>query len=135
MPSTRATASARQRPADDLLRLADDALQPLLAVEALRVDLVDVLGAGRPRREPAVLRDDLEPADRRAVAGRLGQHGLDRLAGELVALHLLGREPLEHVLLLRARGDVGALVRGAAEALGQAGVDLARVLAGRRLHL
>src|SRR5215210_8683758 len=97
-------------------RLAEDALQPLLAVEALRVDLVDVLRTRRPRREPAMLGDDLEPADRRTVPRRLRQNGLDRLPRELVALHLLGRQPLEHVLLLRAGGDVGALVGRAPEA-------------------
>ena len=52
------------------LGLVEDPLEALLAVEALRVDLVDVLGPGRPRGEPAVLGDDLQAADRRAVAGR-----------------------------------------------------------------
>src|SRR5690349_23734871 len=39
--------------AHDRLCLADDGLQVGLVAEALRVDLVDVLGAGRSGREPA----------------------------------------------------------------------------------
>ena len=55
------------------LRLLLDARQVLGAAEGLGVDLVDVLGARRPGGEPGVLGDDLQPADRRVVARRLGQ--------------------------------------------------------------
>ena len=58
-----------QRLADDLLRLADDGVEVGLVLEALGVDLVDVLGARRPGREPAAGRHHLQPADRRAVPG------------------------------------------------------------------
>ena len=40
-----------------------------LVAEALGVDLVDVLGARRPRGEPAVGRRHLDAADGRAVGG------------------------------------------------------------------
>ena len=63
-------ARAAQRALDDLLRLGDHALEVVLAPEALGVDLVDVLGAGRARREPAALGDDLEAADLGVVARR-----------------------------------------------------------------
>ena len=54
-----------QRLVHHLLRLADDGVEVRLVLEALRVDLVDVLGAGGPRREPAAGGDDLQAADRR----------------------------------------------------------------------
>ena len=60
--------SSAQRALHDLLRLLDDPVEVLLAAERLGVDLVDVLGAGRARREPAARADDLEAADRGAVA-------------------------------------------------------------------
>ena len=41
---------------DDLLGFVDDGVEVSLVAEALGVDLVDVLGAGRPGREPAALR-------------------------------------------------------------------------------
>ena len=49
---------------DDLAGVVLDPGEVLGPEERLGVDLVDVLGAGRPRREPAVLGGDLEAADR-----------------------------------------------------------------------
>src|SRR5688500_7112612 len=67
---------ARRLPADrrrhDVLRFLLDHLQVLGTGEALRVDLVDVLGTGRPRGEPARLRGHLEPAERGSVTRRTG---------------------------------------------------------------
>src|SRR5664279_3572242 len=42
-------------------------LEMLGSPERLGVDLVDILGAGRPRGEPGVLGGDLQPADGGAV--------------------------------------------------------------------
>jgi hypothetical protein len=58
---------------DDVLRGLLHLRQVLGADEGLGVDLVHVLGAGRPGREPAGFRDDLEPPIARIVARRLGQ--------------------------------------------------------------
>ena len=55
-----------------------------LILEALCIDLVDILGAGRPGRKPATLGNDLESADRGAVTWSRGQFGCDRLAGEAI---------------------------------------------------
>ena len=60
--------------AEDLPCVLDDLLQVILALEALRVELVDVLGAGRAGREPAAVGRDLHAADGRVVARRLRQH-------------------------------------------------------------
>ena len=48
--------------------------QMILAEEALGVNLVDFFGARRARREPPILRDHLNPANRAAVSGRCGQN-------------------------------------------------------------
>ncbi len=60
-----------------------------IRAKALGVDLVDVLGAGRPRREPAALGHHLQPADRRAVAGGPGEDRQDLSPGQLGGLDLL----------------------------------------------
>src|SRR5215813_1089201 len=73
------TSSLLEHGADDLLGLLLDAGQLVRSPERLRIQLVDVLGAGRPRREPAGGSDHLEPAKRLAIARcrRLtGDHGL-----------------------------------------------------------
>src|SRR5450759_2072303 len=61
----------RDRTIDDGLCFLQDLIQMIRPVETFRIDLVDVFGPGRPRREPAVLRAHLDAADRRAVAGSL----------------------------------------------------------------
>src|SRR3954462_11258972 len=131
IPNTSGISSPSQRLRHELLGLGDDPLEGLVALEALGVDLVDVLGARWARGEPRALGHDLDPADRRAVAGRLGQDLADRLAGELLPRDLLGGELGEHRLLLRVRRGVDAAIRGAAEALGQRLVALARIVAAR----
>src|SRR3569832_494921 len=68
--------------ADDGLGLDLDAMQMIRAKEAFRIDLVDLLGAGRTRREPPVLDNHIEAANRRAVAWRLGEDGLKKNANQ-----------------------------------------------------
>src|SRR2546422_8407562 len=69
----------------DRLRVAHDGVEVSLVLEAFRVDLVDVLRAGRPRREPAAASDDLQTADRRIVARGAGQR--DRKSTRLNSSH------------------------------------------------
>ena len=73
----------------ELLRLGLDPGQVPGPAEGLGVQLVDILGAGRPGGEPARLSDDLDPAEGLPIAGRRGQPGQDRLAGELGRAELL----------------------------------------------
>ena len=75
-----------QRAGHHLPRFADEGLQVALTPEALGVDLVDVLGAGWPGGEPAVVGDDLQAADRCTVARRARELGGDRFAGQVDAL-------------------------------------------------
>ena len=83
---------------------------------------------GRAANQP-LLGDDLHAADRRVVAGRLGEHRLDRLARELGRGDVLRLELEQLRLALGVDRRVHALVGGRAEALGQLRVVLARVLA------
>src|SRR2546422_11192782 len=75
----------------DRLRVAHDGVEVSLVLEAFRVDLVDVLRAGRPRREPAAASDDLQTADRRIVARGRRPRGRDGSAGPLRRKDRLGR--------------------------------------------
>ena len=72
-PSTDGGSGSFQGCGDDLAGLVLHPGEVLGAAEGLGVDLVDVLGARRAGGEPRRLGGDLEPADRRAVAGRLGE--------------------------------------------------------------
>src|SRR4051812_38078656 len=101
-----------------------------LVLEALGIDLVDGLGAGRPRREPAVGGDDLDAANRRVVTGSAVVLAEDRLAGERSRLdRLRGYLPQPRLLLGRCR-SVDPCVERRAELLGKATVMLAGLLAG-----
>ena len=79
----RLSASRCQSTIHDLLRLFDESGEVGLVFETLGVDLVDIFGAGRPGREPAIGRNDLQPADGRVVSRGSRQLGEDRLAGQL----------------------------------------------------
>src|SRR5207244_353574 len=96
----------RQRPPHDRLRLKNDGGQVFLALEALGVELVDVLGARRAGGKPAVGRRHLQPADGCPIAWRRGQFGRDRLAGQLARRDRGGRQGLELLLFLRRGGGV-----------------------------
>ena len=80
------------------------AVQVRFVLEALGVNLVDVLGARRPGREPAAGGDDLQSADGGVVARSAGQLRGDRLAGQLRLLDRLGRQLLQPRFLLRRGG-------------------------------
>src|SRR5688572_26248194 len=54
---------ARQGLSDNVLRVVDNRIEVGLALQALCVQFVDILSAGRPRRKPAVLRHDFQSAD------------------------------------------------------------------------
>src|SRR4029077_2475964 len=64
------------------LSLAQNRVQMPLILETLRVDLVNVLRAGRSRGKPAATGDNLQATDRSVVAGSTCQLGDDGLAGQ-----------------------------------------------------
>src|SRR5258708_34498165 len=88
----RSAAGRRKRGSDDRLSLGEDAAPVSFVLEAFAVNLVDVLGAGRTRREPSVGRDHLQPADRRAVARSVTQDLQDGFAGQIRGPDLLRRQ-------------------------------------------
>ncbi len=100
--------------------------------EALGVDLVDLLRARGARAEPALARDDLDAADRRAIARRHVEDGGDGFAGERVGAELGLRQVLQHRLLLAGRGRVDAGIERLAQILRDRGIALAGV--GARLR-
>src|ERR1700733_15792452 len=121
--------STTERRVDDTLGLLEDLLEVLRALEALGIELVHVLGARRPGREPAAVGHDLDPAERRARRRR-GEDLGDRLTGKLGRGQALWREAPEHPLLLGGRRGVDAAVHRRAIAIGQLGVHPGRVPAG-----
>src|SRR5260370_4377422 len=84
--------------------------QMTIAAEAVGVDLVDILGARGPRREPAAVGNHLDPAEALAVAGCGDEGGEDRLAGELGGAEAIGRQLLQQGLLLRRRRRIDPCV-------------------------
>src|SRR5580765_353243 len=56
--------------ADQGLRFGEDPFQVFCAAETLGVDLERLFGPRRARGEPAARGDDLQPADRSAIARR-----------------------------------------------------------------
>src|SRR5215831_17840833 len=79
----------------NFLSFLHDRRQMILVPETFRINLVDVLCAGRPRSEPAGISDNLEPADRGAVT-RGGSHfACDRLASESISSNRCRRQLLQ----------------------------------------
>src|ERR1700709_1100818 len=94
------------------------------AGEGLGVELGDILGARRPRREPTAIGGHLQAADCRAVAGRRRQSSGDRVPGELRGANLLGRQLAENRLLLTSSRGIYPCVGGRPEAIGKGSVML-----------
>src|ERR1044072_5643873 len=76
----------------DALCFLQDAAQMICSAEALRINLVNVLRAGRTRCKPSVLRHHLQPADGSAVPGRVSEDGLNFFAGQVCGSDLRRRE-------------------------------------------
>src|SRR5215510_15682110 len=103
-----------------------------LILEALRVNLINVLRVRGSGREPAIVGHNLEATDRCAVTWRTSQFTSDRLASEPGSRHRLRREFFQPGLLLRCRWRIDACVVRCAELGLQFVVVLARVLARAR---
>src|SRR5882757_9065222 len=87
----------------------------LLALEALGVDLVNVLGTRGARREPTVCCHHFETANGGVVARSLGHLGLDGLAAQRGCSHCSGRQGFQTLLLRGSRGSIDANVIRSAE--------------------
>src|SRR5271166_3603206 len=102
----------------------ENGLEVPLAPEALGVDLVNVLCAGRPRRKPSAGRHYLQPADRSIITRCRRQLRDNRLTGEVVVLDSIGRQLLEPGFLLRRCCHINARVMRRTEFGGELGVML-----------
>src|SRR5271170_4630140 len=120
---------------DQFLRLGLNAMQVIGAAKALRINLVNLFGARRTRREPSALRDDLDAADRRVVSGRNRQRLDDFLARELAIGQLIRRQLLQNFLLREGCGCVDSFVHRRTELLREVVVNLSGIAAHARGHL
>src|SRR6476620_2812122 len=75
----------------NFLSFLHDRGQMTLILEALCIDLVDVLGAGRPGGEPAIIGHHRQPANRSTVTWSGGHFGCDRPATESLNADSCGR--------------------------------------------
>src|SRR6266436_565746 len=114
------------------LGLLLDLSQMLLADKTFRVDLVDILGSGRPCGKPSVFRHHLDAAERLIVARSGIQCRADRLAGKLLHGELLRRQRLQQILLRDRRGRVDPLIEWHAQFIGETSEQLTGVLFGPR---
>src|SRR6516162_3359458 len=143
LPSSRQTVRALgsrseralERITDECARLGLDALQVICSAEALRVELIDILRPGRPRREPAIRSEHLEPTNRGPIAGRIDEHLLDGIAGELRCADVGGGQLQQRCLLLLGGRRVDTLEGRGAELLRELLIQLGRITtcAGRDL--
>src|SRR5450432_3126862 len=122
--------NASQRCAHDFPGLIEDGIEMRGALEALGVDLVDVLRAGWPRGKPAIFCDDLEAANDGVVGRRARKLVQDRLSGKFLRAHRFGRQLLQQRLLRGGRGLVDARVIRRAELRTQLLVVLPRIFTG-----
>src|SRR5437016_5071361 len=98
VPSAR---RVRERAANDDARLVHDGIQVRWIPKTLGIDLVKVLRAGWPGREPAVRRNYLQPTNRSVIAGGPSQLGHDRLPRQFLGHDGFGGKPLQGRLLGR----------------------------------
>src|SRR2546425_5134827 len=99
----------------NFLGLAHNRVQVRLILEALRIDLVDVLRARGARRKPAAGGRDFQTTDWGVVAWGVGQLGDYRLTSQARLLDGLRRQLSQPRLLLRRCGRVDTCVVRCAE--------------------
>jgi hypothetical protein len=102
------------------------------ATEALAIYLIYVLGSRGSRREPGVLRHDLDAAKARIVARRAIQYCGDFLACHLACSYLCRRELRQLRFLFRCRRRVYTIGCRIAELLCQLAIALAGIAASAR---
>ena len=89
-----------------------DLPEVLLATEAFRVNLVDILCSRWPGSKPAVLSDHLYSADRFVIAGSSGYHCFNRLFSQRLGVDLRGVQAREELLLLARGRRIRPFVKG-----------------------
>src|ERR1700719_3812904 len=116
-----------QRAINDLARFAQNGVQMSLAMEALRVNLVDVFRTRWPGCKPAAGRHHFYPTDWRVIPGSACKFVDDRLTGEVRFRDGVRREPLQAGFLLRSGRSINARVIRLPELRRQLAIVLARI--------
>ncbi len=109
-----------------LLRFVLDSPQMLGRLETFGVNFVDILGTGRARGEPAVLRDDFDSANGVVIAGRGGQDTLDFFTGQLGDREIRRGQLSECRTLAGIGGRVDSFIKGFAMFAHEFGVNFRR---------
>src|SRR5262245_43165988 len=110
-------------------------MQVDLALKALSINFVHILGPRWAGSEPAVRGHDLQPANGSVVPGGGREHAGNFLARQLRGRDLLRRELCHEVLMLRRRWRIEALIDRLAELTGELLIKLSRVAPQHRRHL
>src|ERR1019366_6873818 len=126
-PRARSHSRRREQSRDRVLRFPLYPLQMLIIPETFGINFINVFRPGRPRGEPTVLRDHLDPANRRAVTRSGIQDRAYWFTGELPHAKLLGREILQQRLLRGCRRRVDPLVERHTQFAREIIEDLARI--------
>src|SRR5215469_8680947 len=79
----------------NFLSFLHDRGQMIFILKAFRIDLIDVLGAGRTGCEPASVSHNLKPADRGAVPWGGSQFGCNSLASDSISGNCCWRQLLQ----------------------------------------
>src|SRR5882757_644243 len=125
----------RERGIHDGLRIGQETLQMRFVAKTLGVDLVDILGARRTRREPAAFRGDFDAADGCVVARRVRQHLVDFFAHKFRGPNLCAVEQPEFFLLRRGCRRIDSIGEGFTEFAREFAVGLPGIAAGLRGNL
>src|SRR4029079_1779034 len=91
----RVAGSLREEPGDECLRLSLDLLEMPAVAKAFGVQLVHLLGAGRPHGKPAEVGEHFQPTDRSIVPWRGRQDPTDGIARELFRVDRRRGDPQE----------------------------------------
>ena len=117
------------------LRFLYQTAEVLIADKAFSVDFVDIFGARRASRKPAVFSHHLQPANGLVVARRMAKNLGDGFTGQAGGLDLLGRQFTQQGFLLRGGLGIDTGGERQAEVLGHLLVQLRRIATGTGGHL
>src|SRR5664279_4262723 len=102
----------------------------LLALKALRINLVNILRAGWTRSKPSIFCNHFQAANGSIIAGCAAEYAYYLFAGQVLAFYPLRRERRQYALLIGGRGCVNPF----GEALAELAIKLAVLLAGIAAH-
>src|SRR6185437_7052706 len=86
-----------------------------LSMKAFGINLVNILGAGRPRRKPSVFCNHLDPANRCMVARCICKNGVNLFASQIHGAYLLGGKFRQNFFFLQSGWRVHAFGNGFAK--------------------